>query len=151
MKKAFVGCLGLAVLLSACRSTEASGPQSLLGKFVLVRANDAQLPFLLSSDQYARYTLMGETLSFDGADSVLRTRTLYVEDFTRGTVNKVTSSFMQSFRVRDGTVEIGSFAGCPPNASCVPNDLGTVTGGSIFLSSWLYNRAALTYQKAGEL
>jgi hypothetical protein len=147
MKKAFVGCLGVAVLLSACRSSEVNGPQSISGTYVLVEANNAQLPLLLSTSQYTRYTLLSESLAFDGKGGVVRTRTLHVEDFTKGTVKDTTASYSSEYRVRDGTVEIGSFAGCPADAICVPNDLGTVTGGSIYISSWLYNRAALTYRK----
>ena len=47
---------------------------------------------------------------------------------------------------RVGTrIEVGSFTACPPNALCVANDTGTISGAGIILTGYRYgSRSAVS-------
>jgi hypothetical protein len=150
MSRNVVRCLTLVFVVSACRADDTLSPSSLAGTYVLERANASPLPLLLSASSPWRYTLLAESLTFHGGGQVIRARTIREENSATGVIKTIPASFNQEFRMRYRTVEIGSFTPCPPNALCVGNDTGVVTGETISLVSNWYNRADLTYRRTGQ-
>jgi hypothetical protein len=146
MSRNVVRCLTLVVLISACRAEDTVSPNSLLGTYFLEQANSAPLPLLLSASAPWRYSLVAESLTFDGDGRVARARIIREENSATGKISTITSSLGLQYRVGRRTVEIGSFTPCPANALCVGNDTGVVTGETISLVSNSYNRAQLTYR-----
>lgn len=150
MSRNVVRCLTLVFLISACRAEDTVSPSSLVGTYVLERANAAPLPLLLRADAPWRSSLLAESFTFDSDGRVIRARTIREENSATGVIRTIPSSLNQEFRVGHRTVEIGSFTPCPPNALCVSNDTGVVMGETISLVSNMYNRAELVYRRTGQ-
>ena len=150
MSKNVVWFLTLVFLISGCRSEDTLSPNSFRGTYVLDQANAKPLPLLLSDSPPWRYTLLAETLTFEGEGRVTRARTIREENSATGVIKITPMSFNQGFRIDHSSVEIGSFTPCAPNALCIANDTGVVLGETIALLSNQYNRAELTYKRAGQ-
>lgn len=124
--------------VAACNRAPVESFLPLSGTYVLQRANHAPLPLLLSSSAYGRYELLAETLLFEPGGKVLRERSIRRTHSSVGRDTTYTHRNQQEYRLRGQRLEIGAFQPCPPNANCVGNDVGTVTGPQIEVLTGLY-------------
>jgi hypothetical protein len=149
MNRTVVSSIALLSLLVACKSDNPVAPISLSGKYALEQANNSPLPFLFSTSPSFRYTLLGDTLNFDGRGGVVRSRVFLEKNLTDDSIRLIPASIPMQYRISDGTIEIGSFSGCPADAICVANDKGTLQPGSLSLVSGFYSGTLLDYRRLG--
>ena len=124
----------ICLLAAACASSTEPSVGAETGRYVATTAGGRALPALLDTSAVDFGVLLADTLDLDGrgggrrafalrrASTALRMDTVYH-----------VSVELQYRRV--GTrIEVGSFTACPPNALCVANDTGTISGAGIILT-----------------
>lgn len=128
--------------LAACGRAPLESTLPLSGTYMLQQANDAPLPFLLSASESERYELLSDVLLFRPRGTVIRERTIRRTDLAAGRDTTYAHRVEQEYRLRGQVLEIGSFQPCPPNALCVGNEIGTVSGPHLEVRSSLYRTGA---------
>lgn len=152
MKNRFVDATRWLVVLAAvaaCSDPTAPAERRLEGFFVLAAVDEARPPVLVATSGTSKYFLVTDNLSFDGKGAVGRHRVVREENTTTGQVTVHSNSFTQDYRVRDDSVEIGSFTPCPPNARCAPNERGTFTQNRLELKAVLWRGQTLHFERMG--
>jgi len=145
----------LAVLGCSGDGRSILAPSALAGaSYALTSINGQPLPFTLWSEASgASATMVSESVVFGAAGQVERRRVLRYTD-AHGAVMTETMTFPQEFRRSGLRIEIGWFRPCPPNASCIGNDLGTLTAATLRLTSNMYfvdgRPSELRYEAARE-
>ena len=135
--------------MTASCSSDPLGVQSIVGGYYLERVSDNQLPFVFSVSASERYSLLGESLYFDGKGVVSRTQGVRYENTETGQVRTDNTTVSANYRVNGDSIEIGRFSPCPINALCIANDAGLIEVGRLLVRSPRFGGPKeLSYRKA---
>lgn len=138
--------IAVAILVAACDGLPTLTEADLLGTFDLVRVDGRELPAELWEDSGQSGVLHHEELEFLPAGRVVRSYRFVLTYLPTGEEVVSDVTFESEYRIRGSTVEIGRFEPCPPNALCLPNDVGMVRNGRLELQSWRWSGATAIYR-----
>ncbi|MDF1504384.1 hypothetical protein [Roseisolibacter sp. H3M3-2] len=133
-----VSRFALAALLVACDDGTAPAPATEAGRYVATSLRGRPLPAVTDSSAQEFGVLLADTLELDGRGGGRRAYAVRRVHRALGidTVYRVAAP--TAYR-RDGArLVVGSFTPCPPNASCLANDEGTVEPTRVTLATQRY-------------
>jgi len=137
---------GLVVLFAASASCDLVAPRDDVarGTFALVVPAGPDPAITAWTDGDERLQILADTLRFEGSSMVQRALAFRRVRLSLGTVELHHLNFEMEYRLRGMTLEMGSFQPCPPNASCVANDVGTYDAatGTINLTTYRFGARA---------
>ena len=142
--------VGAAVILTSCHApTELSGTS---GRFVLTTVNGKPLPALVDTSAVDYGVVLADTIDLDATGVATRAFAFRRVNTSLGTDVVYPIRQVLAYRLGPGTtIEIGSFTPCPANASCIANDVGTLTVDGMELVSGRYGAAPhLTFVRVGD-
>jgi hypothetical protein len=125
--------------LAACGEGPSVPGQPLSGRYLLRTVDGRPLPCVFTSGGLEEYTTLSESITFDPSGAATHERTM--RQVSRHTGRDTTYTLVDeaAYRQSGARVEIGRFRPCPPNAFCPANDVGTLRGADLVLTSSMYN------------
>jgi len=135
MTRAIPFLLLVLLALAACDTFATSASNRLTGSYELVRVGGESVPVEVWRGYGVSGVLESERLEFSADGSVIRSNRFVETDLGTGTENVIDHTWEMEYRRNGRSIEIGRFTPCPPNALCVPNDVGTVRDGRLELES----------------
>ncbi len=135
----------LALLLAACGDGPTLSEADLLGAFELVRMDGRGLPVELWGDSLETGVLQREELEFHPAGRVDRSYRLTITPLAGGEAHVSDITYESEYRIQGRRVEIGRFEPCPPNAWCIPNDVGELRAGHLEIHSGRWGGVTVLY------
>ncbi len=132
--------------LIACDGSPTGTGSELSGVFELIQVDGNGLPAEMWADSVARGVLEREEFEFHPDGTVIRTHRFVVTDLATNVDDVSEGVWEAEYRVQGRVIEIGRFQPCPPNAFCIPNDVGLVRNDRLDLQSGRWGRTAV-YQR----
>ncbi|TVP48167.1 MAG: hypothetical protein EA350_03725 [Gemmatimonadales bacterium] len=133
--------------VAACDGFPTGTSDSLSGSFELAAVGGAPLPAVMWSDAAATGVLHADRLDFRPDGTVTRHYRFVMTPHGSEEVEVFAHVLELEYRRRGRSIEIGRLEPCPPNALCIPNDIGRIRSGGLELESslWGAGRKGLLY------
>ena len=133
--------------LAACNGSPFGAEPELSGVYDLVEADGDGLPVEVWSGESHEMTLISEELEFRPGGLVVRTSQTVTTELATSD-GEVTEEVQEvEYRINGPGISMGRFDPCPPNAFCLPNDIGVVRGDRVEVQSYRWTGGILVYQR----
>jgi hypothetical protein len=135
-----------AALTMAC-SDPTRPPERVSQFFLLESINGQPLPAIVNAAPGDTTRILSATVNFDLAGNAF-TAERWRRVYPVNQADEATLTLDQKYRITRGTIIVGSFTPCPPNALCIGNKIGTITESTLTLSYDDPNAPVYFYRRA---